>query len=124
MTEDGILVDDNKTKRFGKRSYLVKWSPMLRRVVELAEATRPGRNWIFPTRLGNPYRDSSFRRQWAIVMRLYEAKTGDRFRAHDLRAMYVSQMLDRGQDPHTHRNAENMRRIYDRRRIIEVDPLA
>lgn len=57
-------------------------------------------------------------------MKLYEAKTGDRFHAHDLRAMYVSQMLDRGQDPNTHRSEATMRRVYDRRRVIEVDPLA
>lgn len=57
-------------------------------------------------------------------MRAYQTQHGDRFRAHDLRALYVSEMLERGADPHTHQNTATMRRVYDRRRVIEVTPLA
>ena len=57
-------------------------------------------------------------------MRKYQARYGDRFRAHDLRALYVSEMLDQGRDPNTHKNQQTMRKVYDRRRVIEVTPLA
>jgi hypothetical protein len=48
----------------------------------------------------------------------------DWFRAHDLRALYVSEMLEQGRAPNTHQNEETMRRVYDRRRLIKVTPLA
>lgn len=124
LTEEGIEVVDTKTRRYGERRYLVRWSPMLRSVIEKAKGLRPGTGWVFPTRYGNPYADSSFRREWAVMMNLYHRETGDRFRAHDLRALYVSEMLGRGQNPNTHRSEATMHRVYDRRRVIEVDPLA
>lgn len=124
LTEEGIEVVDTKTRRYGERRYLVRWSPMLRSVIEKAKALRPGTGYVFPTRYGNPYTDSSFRREWAVMMTLYHVKTGDRFRAHDLRALYVSEMLGRGQNPNTHRSEATMHRVYDRRRVIDVEPLA
>jgi integrase len=124
LTADGIEVEDGKVRRHGLRRYLVKWSPLLRRVVELAAATRPAGDYVFPTRTGSPYTDSGFKTEWNKLIRLYEVKTGERFRAHDLRALYVSEMLGRGQDPNTHQNQTTMRRVYDRRRVIEVEPLA
>ena len=124
LTEEGIEVVDTKTRRYGERRYLVRWSPMLRRVIQQATQLRPGTPYVFPTRFSNPYTDSSFRREWAAMMKLYEKATGDRFRAHDLRALYVSHMLDRGQNPNTHRSEATMHRVYDRRRVIDVEPLA
>lgn len=124
LTDEGIEVVDTKTRRYGERRYLVRWSPMLKSVIEKAKALRPGTGWVFPTRYGNPYADGSFRREWAVMMNLYKKATGDRFRAHDLRALYVSTMLGRGQDPNTHRNESTMRRVYDRRRVVTVKPLA
>jgi integrase len=124
LTEDGILVDDQKTRRFGLRRYLIEWSPLLRRVIEQSASLRASEEFVFPTRTGQPYTDFGFKTEWQKLMLVYLAKTGDRFRAHDLRALYVSEMLERGQDPHTHRNETTMRRVYDRRRVIKVRPLA
>ena len=56
-------------------------------------------------------------------MHSYEKSGGAWFRAHDLRAMYVSMMLARNQNPETHQNEETMRRVYDRRGEIKVTPL-
>lgn len=124
LTPEGIEVEDSKTRRYGTRRYLIRWSPLLRRVIDLASSSRNSAVYVFPTRFGNPYTDSSFRREWASLMQLYERQTGERFRAHDLRALYVSTMLGRGAQPNTHRSEATMRRVYDRRRIIEVEPLA
>jgi hypothetical protein len=47
------------------------------------------------------------------------------FRAHDLRALYVSEMLEHvKRDPNTHKNPQTMRTVYDRRKTIKVTPLA
>ena len=124
LTPDGIEIEDAKTRRFGERRYLVEWSPLLRRVVQEASEIRPTSGAVFPTRSGEPYTDSGFKTEWNRLIRAYEAETGERFRAHDLRALYVSEMLDRGENPETHRNETTMRRVYDRRRTINVKPLA
>jgi integrase len=121
VVEDGVTVADSKNKR---RRYLIRWSPLLRRVVEESAKVRPRSEHVFPTRTGSPYTDSGFKTEWNKLMRGYLAKHGDRFTAHDLRALYVSEMLDRDEDPHTHANTATMRKVYDRRRVIEVTPLA
>lgn len=123
---EGIITEDHKTRRHGERRYLIRWSPLLRQVVETAREIRPGPadGPLFPTRFGTPYTDQGFKALWNRLMHAYEKKHGDRFRAHDLRALYVSAMLDRGEDPNTHANAQTMRRVYDRRRLIEVKPMA
>jgi hypothetical protein len=33
-------------------------------------------------------------------------------------------MLEQGRAPNTHQNEETMRRVYDRRRLIKVTPVA
>lgn len=124
VDQEGIRADDEKTRRFGLRRYLISWSPLLRQVIERAQQLRPSDEFVFPARSGKPYTDFGFKTEWQKIMGLYEAQTGERFRAHDLRALYVSQMLDRGEDPNTHRNQTTMRRVYDRRRVIKVTPLA
>lgn len=124
LTPDGILMEDRKTRRFGMRRYLVAWSPLLRRVVEQAQQVRKAEQYLFPTRTGQPYTDAGFKTEWNKLTRLFLAQHGHRFRAHDLRALYVSEMLDRGADPNTHQNEATMRRVYDRRRLIRVTPLA
>ena len=119
--EDGVAVADAKNKN---RRYLVRWSPLLRQVVEESAKVRPRSHYVFPTRTGSPYTDNGFKTEWNKLIKAYEKLHGDRFRAHDLRALYVSEMLDRNEDPHTHSNTATMRKVYDRRRVIEVTPLA
>ena len=93
-------------------------------MVEDAGKVRPSATYVFPTRTGCPYTDSGFKTEWNKLMGAYQQQTGERFRAHDLRALYVSEMLARGADPATHANTATMRKVYDRRRVIEVQPLA
>ena len=60
-------------------------------------------------------------------MRAYapEGKISARwFRAHDLRALYVPEVLEQKRDPNTHKNPQTMRTVYDRRKTIKVTPLA
>lgn len=121
ITEDGVAVADAKNKN---RRYLVRWSPLLRQVVEESAKVRQRGHYVFPTRTGAPYTDSGFKTEWNKLIKAYALLHGDRFRAHDLRALYVSGMLDRNEDPHTHANTATMRKVYDRRRVIEVTPLA
>lgn len=121
ISEDGVAVADAKNRN---RRYLICWSPLLRQIVEESAKVRPRSHYVFPTRTGKPYTDSGFKTEWNKLIKAYEALHGDRFRAHDLRALYVSEMLDRNEDPHTHANTATMRKVYDRRRLIEVKPLA
>ena len=124
LTDDGIVMRDAKVARFGERRYLVAWSPLLRDVLAKAGQVRPAGDFVFPTRTGLPYTDSGFKCEWNKLQLLFLARTGHRFRAHDLRALYVSEMLDRGQNPNTHQNENTMRRVYDRRKVVRVTPLA
>jgi integrase len=137
MSEEGIQVPDSKTKAGeARRHYLVAWSPTLRRVVEEAlSITRPrgkGRpplvsGYLFHNRDGAPYTDSGFKALWNKLMHSSApagAKSPAWFRAHDLRALYVSEMLEQGRDPNTHKNQQTMRTVYDRRKTINVTPLA
>lgn len=125
ITDQGIKMEDTKTRRWGTRNYLVQWSPVLRRVIEKAQQLRPDTPWLFPTRFGRPYTDPGFTTVWyRDVMEPYQAIYGHRIRPHDLRAFYVTEMLTRGESPNTHRNESTMRRVYDRRRVVTVKPLA
>jgi integrase len=49
---------------------------------------------------------------------------GERFTAHDLRSYYVSEKKDRGEDPQTHANEATTARVYDRRKVRTIKPLA
>jgi integrase len=126
LTGEGVVANDAKTRRGQPaRTYLIAWSPLLRQVVEEASRIRPKRSeHLFATRTGKPYTDSGFKTIWGRLMTEYQAKFGERFRAHDLRSLYVGKMLDRGEQPNTHQNPETMHRVYDRRRVIHVKPLA
>lgn len=129
-TAEGIRMKDAKTKAGeAARSYLVGWSPILRQVFEevLAIQRRISSVYLFPTLDGQQYTDKGFKCLWNRLMHSHApggAKLADWFRAHDLRALYVSEMLEQKRDPHTHANEETMRRVYDRRREIKITPLA
>lgn len=129
-TAEGILVADCKTKAGeAGRHYLVEWSPTLRQVFTESAAIkrRVSSIFLFPTLDGQAYTDSGFKCLWNKLMHAYVpggTASEDWFRAHDLRALYVSEMLEQERNPNTHKNEQTMRTVYDRRRIIKVTPLA
>jgi integrase len=128
VASDGLMVPEKKTAKFGERTYRVSWRPLLRRVIEEA-ATLSGSAAgtaapIFANLNGEPYTDSGFKTNWSRLMRLYEHRHGARFRAHDLRSLYVSETLKKGGKPETHLNETTMRRVYDRRTVVDVEALA
>ena len=49
---------------------------------------------------------------------------GERFTAHDLRALYVSEKSMKGEKAETHKSEETTRRVYDRNRVVKVKPIA
>jgi len=137
MTNDGINVKDNKTKAGeAERFYLVEWSPTLRQVITEAMNIKHRRaknrpplisGYLFTNRDGQPYTDHGFKALWQKLMRAYApegTKSAKWFRAHDLRALYVSEMLEQERNPNTHKNEKTMRTVYDRRKTIKVTPLA
>lgn len=137
MTEEGINVKDNKTKAGEvERFYLVQWSPTLRQVIteSINIKHRRAKNrpplvsgYLFTNRDGQPYTDHGFKALWQKLMRAYApdgTESAKWFRAHDLRALYVSEMLEQQRNPNTHRNEKTMRTVYDRRKTIKVTPLA
>lgn len=137
MTEAGINVRDNKTKAGeAERFYLVEWSPILRQVIEEAMTIKHRRaknrpplvsGFMFANRDGLAYTDHGFKALWQKLMRAYAPQGKDSsawFRAHDLRALYVSEMLEQQRNPNTHKNERTMRTVYDRRKTIKVTPLA
>jgi integrase len=130
MTVEGITVQDAKTKAGEPdRFYLVGWSPLLRQVLTEAGAIprRVSSIYLFPKEDGQPYHDRGFKSLWNRLMKRWAplgAQSATWFRAHDLRALYVSEMLDQERAPNTHKNEATMRSVYDRRNVVKVTPLA
>lgn len=125
--EIGALGVEATDSKVDGREYLIEWSSLLSKLFAEAQAIREGcvsSMFAFPTESGQPYTDRGFKALWNRLMHRYAASGGEWFRAHDLRALYVSEMLARGENPNTHRNTETMHRVYDRRRTIKVKPLA
>ncbi|WP_348699590.1 hypothetical protein [Duganella fentianensis] len=42
---------------------------------------------------------------------------------HDLRAYYVTEKGEKGENPETHKNPATTKRVYDRTRVVKVKPL-
>jgi integrase len=127
--EHGIRVMDCKTKSWeSPRSYLIQWSPMMRTLVQLAteagKANGATSIYLFPQKSGGPYTDEGFKSTWGRLMMEYRAYSGKRFRAHDLRSLYASEMLAANRDPKTHKNPKTTFEVYNRQLAVKVDPLA
>ncbi|MFV0283358.1 MAG: tyrosine-type recombinase/integrase [Castellaniella sp.] len=120
LTDDGIRVVyakgrvDDPVKRG-----LIEWSPALRAVIdELKTVDRPvGSVYLWTNRAGQPYTEQGFKAMWAKIMGTWG---GERFTFHDLRAYYVSVMVERQQNPETHANPATTRKVYDRRRVVKI----
>lgn len=124
LRDDGIHVVDCKTKAGQpERTYLVSWSPLLREVVSEALAMNRGKDFIFANQEGQPYTDSGFKTMWNRVMHDYADAGGVWFTTHDLRAYYVTEKGEKGENPETHKNPATTKRVYDRTRVVKVKPL-
>lgn len=125
-TPEGLSGIEVKARR-GRlaRSFLVEWTPFLRDLIAEARCARGKTDsmYLFPSRHGRPYADSGFKAIWNRLMNEYVAGGGERFTAHDLRALFVSEKLDRGEDPKTHRDPRTTLRVY-RRGPVTIEPLA
>lgn len=112
-----------------ERHYLIAWSDTLHQVVtEVSNIKRRVSSiYLFATLNGTPYTDSGFKKLWNVLMHSYAplgTKDEKWFTAHDLRALYVSEMKSQERDPNTHKDEKTMNRVYDRRALIKVTPLA
>ena len=47
----------------------------------------------------------------------------ERFTAHDLRALYVSEKSIKGEKAETHKSEETTRRVYEKNRVVKVKPI-
>jgi len=61
---------------------------------------------------------------WNRLMTEYVAAGGQHFTAHDLRAPFVTEKLERGEDPKTHKNPATTHRVYSRAATVKVKPIA
>lgn len=124
--EDGITVKLAKGKANEADRYaLLEWTDELREIIREAQSTpRPvGSMYVFVNRAGQPYTESGFKAMWTKVMADYVASGGEHFTFHDLRALFVSGKMDKGENPETHKNPATQKRVYDRRRVVKVKPL-
>jgi integrase len=127
LSENGISGQDAKRKPGeSARRFTIAWSPLLRQIIEGVRALErpPSITYLFPTMDGSAYTDSGFKTMWGRVMDDFVAQGGERFTAHDLRSYYVSEKKDRGEDPQTHANEATTARVYDRRKVRTIKPLA
>ena len=130
LQPEGFKVKDCKTKvGEPERHYLVEWSELLHQVVAevMAIKRRVSSIYLFATLDGTPYVDSGFKCLWNRLMHSYApggTKSEKWFTAHDLRALYVSEMKHQERNPNTHKQEKTMNRVYDRRELIKVTPLA
>jgi integrase len=127
LSDEGILTFDAKTKAGeASRSYMVQWSPFLRELLTEARGLprTVGSMYVFANREGQPYSDSGFKAMWNRIMNDFVKAGGERFTAHDLRALYVSEKAQRGEKAETHKSEETTRRVYERNRVVKVKPLA
>lgn len=111
------------------RKGLIVWTPALREVIRDAGSIRrpskkppPSSIYVFANRNGQAYTEAGFKTMWAKIMTdwLEEDPGRQRFTFHDLRAYYVTLMVESERNPETHANPATTKRVYDRRRVVKV----
>lgn len=130
---DGIAVSFAKAKAGeALRTGLIGWTPALRAVfTELASVVRHTSTkrttavesvFVWTNRDGQPYTTDGFKAMWTKIMADWLAAEPGRvkFNFHDLRAYYVTVMVGAGENPETHSNPATTKRVYDRRRVVNI----
>jgi integrase len=131
MKSEGIAIGFAKAKAGeARRQGLIQWDSTLRALfaeLESLERKRPdGKSdipesvFVFTNREGQPYTEQGFKAMWAKIMKDWVALGNERFTFHDLRAYYVTTMVEQDLNPETHANPATTRRIYDRRRTVKI----
>lgn len=130
LTDDGVVFTFAKTKAGDSvRHGLIGWTPALHIVLDdAASIKRPGKTpppasvYVFANRSGQAYTEAGFKAMWSKIMTdwLSGDPTRQRFTFHDLRAYYVTMMVERNENPETHANPATTRKVYDRRRVVKV----
>jgi len=127
LTEEGILIDANKTR---KKS-LIMWTDALRDAVNFArKLKRPVRGlYLFCTQKGKPYSSDGLKAIWQRKMRKAheEGVLQERFMIKDLRAKAATDIeqnrgLEFAQALLGHSNASTTRRHYIRK-VQKVNPV-
>lgn len=110
------------------RVFEIAWSPILVEIIQQAAERRlkdgVESSYVFPTQSGTPYTEEGFSSMWQRNMKAFVKDGGEHFTAHDLRALYITNKLARGEDPNTHRDPSTMHRVYNRKKRVKVNPLA
>ncbi|WP_341667396.1 tyrosine-type recombinase/integrase [Alcaligenes sp. SDU_A2] len=125
LTPDGIRVTYAKGRVDDpEKRGLIEWTDSLRAILtELKAIERPGAIssvYLWTNRSGKPYTEQGFKAMWAKIMADWAKDGQDRFTFHDLRAYYVTRMVERNQNPETHSNPATTRKVYDRRRVVRI----
>lgn len=99
-------------------------TPRLRQLLgeALQLAKKHDNDYVFTSRPDAPDTDSGFKANWSKIMAAYVLAGGERFTAYDLRAMYMTEAIERGWSPETHKKPATTRRVYDRRRKVKGSP--
>lgn len=127
LTEDGIRITQEKTKKKVNTKLLIEWSDALKECVNRARNLRDSIRsmYLFCKEDGQPYTTSGFDSMYKRAMRkaLKNGKLKERFNFHDLRAKTYSDDENEQQRIKRagHVNA-SMGRVYDRK-VKKVKPL-
>lgn len=134
LQDDGIHVIRHKTKKKVGRRTIYRWTPELKRAVELAKEARPKKDsaFLFCTREGKGYIDpekgsqAGWKSMWQRFMErvLDETAIKEKFTEHDLRAKVGSDAhsLDHARSLLQHADSRTTQRVYRRKAEI-VEPL-
>lgn len=125
LTDEGIRIGFAKAKvHEARRQGLIEWTPALRQVVgEMQSLERPTDSlFVWVNRRGQPYTEQGFKAMWSKIMAdwLNGDRLRERFTFHDLRAYYITAMVEQERNPETHANPATTRKVYDRRRVVKI----
>lgn len=122
LTEKGIMITYSKGRvDDAEKMGLILWTDSLRDVFdELQTIERVPSPYVWSTIKGSSYTESGFKTMWSKIMTDWTKVGGKRFTFHDLRAYYITSMVEQNKNPETHSNPATTKRVYDRRRVVKI----
>lgn len=132
LIEEGVFVERHKTRNSSGKATIYRWTPELRRAVDLAKQARPKvSEFLFCTREGKSYvnekdEQPGWKSMWQRFMErvMEETEVKEPFTEHDLRAKVGSDAdsLEHARALLQHTDSKTTQRVYRRKAEI-VDPL-